>query len=66
MVVFSQPLFLIFLMPSSGSMSPAFERGDILFITLSKDPIVAGDIVVFTIKGKDIPIVHRVLKVHEE
>lgn len=48
-------------------MSPAFERGDILFLTMyKKDPIVAGDIVVFNIKGRDIPIVHRVLKVHTE
>lgn len=50
----------------SESMSPAFERGDILFLTMSKDPIVAGDIVVFNIKGRDIPIVHRALKVHQE
>ena len=51
----------------SESMSPAFERGDILYLTMyRRDPIVAGDIVVFNIKGRDIPIVHRVLKVHEE
>ena len=50
----------------SESMSPAFERGDILFLCMSKAPIVAGDIAVFNIKGRDIPIVHRVLKVHEE
>lgn len=48
-------------------MSPAFERGDILFLTMFKsEPIVAGDIVVFNVKGRDIPIVHRVLKVHRE
>lgn len=47
-------------------MSPAFERGDILFLTFYKDPIVAGDITVFSLKGRDIPIVHRVLKLHEE
>lgn len=51
----------------SESMSPAFERGDILFLTMFwSDPIAVGDIVVFNIKGRDIPIVHRVLKVHEE
>lgn len=50
----------------SESMSPAFERGDILFLSMSKSPIVSGDIVVFHLKGRDIPIVHRVLKVHEE
>lgn len=48
-------------------MSPAFERGDILFLTMhKKDPIIAGDIAVFKIKGREIPIVHRVLKVHQE
>lgn len=51
----------------SESMSPAFERGDILFLTMfNKDPIVVGDIVVFRLKGRDIPIVHRTLKIHEE
>jgi len=48
-------------------MSPAFERGDILFLgKFMQWPIVPGDIVVFSIKGRDIPIVHRTLKVHEE
>jgi signal peptidase len=48
-------------------MSPAFERGDILALTMyNSDPLVAGDIVVFNIKGRDIPIVHRIMKIHEE
>ena len=51
----------------SGSMEPAFHRGDLLFLTNYKeDPIRVGDIVVFKIKGRDIPIVHRVLKLHEK
>lgn len=50
----------------SGSMEPAFYRGDLLFLTNYKDePIRVGDIIVFRIEGRDIPIVHRVLKVHE-
>ncbi len=49
----------------SGSMEPAFQRGDILFLTNYEDPISVGEIVVFKIAGRDIPIVHRVLKVHE-
>ncbi|XP_020213643.1 signal peptidase complex catalytic subunit SEC11A isoform X1 [Cajanus cajan] len=49
----------------SGSMEPGFRRGDILFLHMSKDPIRAGEIVVFNIDGKDIPIVHRVIEVHE-
>lgn len=48
-------------------MEPAFYRGDLLFLTNYKDePIRAGDIVVFKVEGRDIPIVHRVLKVHEK
>ncbi|XP_056847688.1 uncharacterized protein LOC108836551 isoform X1 [Raphanus sativus] len=49
----------------SESMEPGFKRGDILFLYMSKDPIRAGEIVVFNIVGRDIPIVHRVIKVHE-
>ena len=50
----------------SGSMEPAFQRGDILFLTNQDNPIRVGEIVVFKIKDRDIPIVHRVMKVHEK
>merc|ERR1712062_817727 len=50
----------------SGSMEPAFHRGDLLFLTNYKDDIRVGEIVVFKIEGRTIPIVHRVLKVHEK
>lgn len=53
-------------MVCSGSMEPAFQRGDILFLTNQDDPIRVGEIVVFKIKDRDIPIVHRVMKVHEK
>lgn len=50
----------------SGSMEPAFHRGDLLFLTnYQEDPIRVGEIVVFKVEGRDIPIVHRVLKLHE-
>ncbi|KAL2340468.1 hypothetical protein Fmac_008408 [Flemingia macrophylla] len=61
----------------SGSMEPGFKRvsdsllitllqfGDVLFLHMSKDPIRVGEIVVYNIDGKDIPIVHRVIEVHE-
>ncbi|KAK4785967.1 hypothetical protein SAY86_002656 [Trapa natans] len=49
----------------SESMEPGFKRGDILFLHMSEDPIRAGEIVVFNVDGRDIPIVHRVIKVHE-
>eukprot|EP00271_Cylindrocystis_brebissonii_P010758 TRINITY_DN27117_c0_g1_i1.p2 TRINITY_DN27117_c0_g1~~TRINITY_DN27117_c0_g1_i1.p2 ORF type:complete len:181 (-),score=20.50 TRINITY_DN27117_c0_g1_i1:768-1310(-) len=48
----------------SGSMEPGFRRGDILFLHMSNSPIVAGEIVVFHIDGREIPIVHRAIKVH--
>jgi len=48
-------------------MEPAFFRGDLLLLTnYPEEPIRTGDIVVFRIEGRDIPIVHRVLKVHEK
>ncbi len=51
----------------SGSMEPAFHRGDLLMLTHDREePIRVGDIVVFKIEGREIPIVHRVLKVHEK
>ena len=50
----------------SGSMEPAFQRGDILFLNNQDSPIRVGEIVVFKIKDRDIPIVHRVMKVHEK
>ena len=48
-------------------MEPAFFRSDLLFLTnYREEPIRVGEIVVFKIEGRDIPIVHRVLKVHEK
>ncbi|AMD20915.1 HDR173Wp [Eremothecium sinecaudum] len=48
----------------SGSMEPAFQRGDILFLWNRNDYNKVGDIVVYEVEGKDIPIVHRVLREH--
>jgi len=50
----------------SGSMEPAFQRGDILFLNNAKHEVLVGDVVVFKIKDRDIPIVHRILKVHKD
>ena len=49
----------------SGSMEPAFQRGDILFLHNGEKEVESGDIVVFNLDGRDIPIVHRVLRTHE-
>ncbi|KDR77181.1 hypothetical protein GALMADRAFT_246428 [Galerina marginata CBS 339.88] len=50
----------------SGSMEPAFYRGDLLFLTNpSNERYQTGDITVYKIPGADIPIVHRVLETHD-
>ena len=50
----------------SGSMEPAFYRGDILFLHMGTAPLRTGEIVVYNLRDKDIPIVHRVIQVHEK
>ncbi|RKP32566.1 Sec11 protein [Metschnikowia bicuspidata] len=48
----------------SGSMLPAFDRGDILLLWNRDLRAHVGDIVVYEIANKSIPIVHRVLREH--
>ncbi|CAK9102418.1 unnamed protein product [Durusdinium trenchii] len=52
----------------SGSMEPGLQRGDILWLHSDSNPprFKPGDVVVFQIEGRDIPIVHRMLNVHEK
>ncbi len=50
----------------SGSMEPAFYRGDLLFLVNPPNKrYETGDITVYRIPGQDIPIVHRVLETHD-
>lgn len=50
----------------SGSMEPAFYRGDLLFLTNpASEQYLTGDITVYKIPGADIPIVHRVIETHD-
>lgn len=46
----------------SGSMEPAFQRGDLLFLWNRAPRAEVGEIVVYNVRGKDIPIVHRVVR----
>ncbi|KAJ5625766.1 signal peptidase complex catalytic subunit SEC11C [Penicillium lagena] len=46
----------------SGSMEPAFQRGDLLFLWNRSPRADIGEIVVYNVRGKDIPIVHRVVR----
>lgn len=48
----------------SGSMEPGMYRGDILLLA-KRETYDVGDIVVYKIPERDIPIVHRVLAIHE-
>jgi signal peptidase len=47
------------------SMTPAFVRGDLLFLAMTSKELEVGDIAVYQLKGQPIPIVHRILEVHE-
>ncbi|KAF1348164.1 signal peptidase complex catalytic subunit sec11 [Delphinella strobiligena] len=46
----------------SGSMEPAFQRGDLLFLWNRGVDTKVGEVVVYNVRGKDIPIVHRVVR----
>ncbi|KAK7818144.1 signal peptidase complex catalytic subunit sec11c [Quercus suber] len=48
----------------SESMEPGIKRGDLMFLKISKDPIHAGEIILFNVDGLDVPISHRVTTVH--
>ncbi|KAM7198790.1 hypothetical protein V8F33_004804 [Rhypophila sp. PSN 637] len=48
----------------SGSMEPAFQRGDLLLLwnrNIQAETSV-GEVVVYNVKDKDIPIVHRIVR----
>ncbi|KAG8950151.1 Signal peptidase complex catalytic subunit [Tulasnella sp. 424] len=49
----------------SGSMEPAFYRGDLLFLHNPRNtPFEVGDITVYKLNGVEVPIVHRILETH--
>ena len=48
----------------SGSMEPSMFRGDILML-IKYWPINNGDVVVYSIEGQGIPIVHRIASLQE-
>eukprot|EP01095_Lingulamoeba_sp_RSL-Kostka_P003972 TRINITY_DN15083_c0_g1_i1.p1 TRINITY_DN15083_c0_g1~~TRINITY_DN15083_c0_g1_i1.p1 ORF type:complete len:193 (-),score=49.79 TRINITY_DN15083_c0_g1_i1:92-628(-) len=50
----------------TGSMEPGYYRGDLLFLWWDDSPIVSGDVIVYIIDGKEIPIVHRAMNVHQD
>lgn len=46
-------------------MEPAFQRGDVLFLDNHPTRINVGEVVVYSISEREVPIVHRVLETHE-
>jgi len=62
-----QCIVLILCIFGSGSMEPAFYRGDLLFLTNpAHERYHTGDITVYKISGANIPIVHRILETHDK
>ncbi|KAK8794751.1 hypothetical protein WA158_001732 [Blastocystis sp. Blastoise] len=49
----------------SGSMRPGYRRGDVYLLNNHTVPLQLGEIVVYNVKGRNIPIVHRVHVIHE-
>ncbi|KAK7201865.1 signal peptidase type I [Novymonas esmeraldas] len=50
----------------SGSMEPGYQRGDVLLLHHRPEyPVEVGDIIVYTLPRQDIPIVHRVHRIHQ-
>ena len=47
-----------------GSMLPEYRRGDVLVIDNRFHSLKIADIVVYSIPGRDIPIVHRIHVIH--
>lgn len=45
----------------SGSMEPALQRGDLIGVWNTSAPLEVGEIVVFKVKERDTPIVHRII-----
>ena len=62
LVCFSESPIVVVL---SGSMEPGYYRGDLLLLTSPNRPTAVGDICVFKLDGRDVPIVHRVHRLHE-
>ncbi len=51
----------------SNSMVPTFYQGDILIIQgVPTDQLQIGDIIVFSIQNQATPIVHRIIKIHDD
>ena len=51
----------------SNSMVPVFYKGDILVLQgKSQDELKVDDIIVYSVEGREIPIVHRIVKINPD
>lgn len=50
----------------SGSMEPGFYRGDLLLLFQSDSDFEIGQVIVFNIDKREIPIVHRLESLHQK
>ncbi|EME29925.1 signal peptidase I isoform 1 [Galdieria sulphuraria] len=50
----------------SGSMEPGMRRGDLLVLSNRTKQLRCGDIVVYKVQNREIPIVHRIIEVHDD
>eukprot|EP00871_Galdieria_phlegrea_P005655 jgi/Galph1/6090/GphlegSOOS_G4680.1 len=50
----------------SGSMEPGMRRGDLLVLNNRSTELRCGDIVVYKVRNREIPIVHRIIEVHDD
>lgn len=50
----------------SGSMEPAFQRGDVIFLSNLDQQVQVGDIPVLWFEGQPLPMVHRAVEVLHE
>lgn len=52
---------------SSGMAFTFYSYGDLLLVTnYYAESIRVGDVVVFLVEGRDIHIIHRVIRIHEK
>jgi signal peptidase len=51
----------------SNSMVPVFYKGDILVLRgMEPDALKVGDVIVYSVRGRDVPIVHRIVKINPD
>jgi signal peptidase len=51
----------------SDSMIPVFYKGDILLLHgMEKGALKVGDIIVYSVEGRSVPIVHRIVKLNPD